>query len=117
MDVLIIDDEKNIRQLLKEIFEIDNYIVDTAENGNAGIELFQNNEYKLVFIDKRMPGMSGEEVLMKIREMNKSVPVYIITAFQTSADIEKLTKGNSTGVLMKPFAIEEVMKIARKHLG
>ncbi|MEY9141249.1 response regulator, partial [Mammaliicoccus lentus] len=117
MDVLIIDDEKNIRQLLKEIFELNQYHVDTAENGQEGINKFLENEYKLIFIDKRMPGISGEKVLFKIRETNPDVPVYIISAFQTSTDIETLTKDNITGVLMKPFTIEEVMKIVRKHLG
>src|SRR5699024_11442808 len=68
MDVLIIDDEKNIRQLLKEIFELNQYHVDTAENGQEGINKFLENEYKLIFIDKRMPGISGEKVLFKIRE-------------------------------------------------
>lgn len=117
MDVLIIDDEKNIRQLLKEIFELNQYQVDTAENGQEGINKFLENDYKLIFIDKRMPGISGEKVLFKIRETNPDVPVYIISAFQTSTDIESLTKDNITGVLMKPFTIEEVMKIVRKHLG
>ena len=117
MDVLIIDDEKNIRQLLKEIFELNQYHVDTAENGQEGINKFLENEYKLIFIDKRMPGISGGKVLFKIRETNPDVPVYIISAFQTSTDIQTLTKDNITGVLMKPFTIEEVMKIVRKHLG
>ena len=53
-----------------------------------------------------MPGISGEKVLFKIRETNPDVPVYIISAFQTSTDIETLTKDNITGVLMKPFTIE-----------
>lgn len=117
MDVLIIDDEKNIRQLLKEILELNHFKVDTAKNGRDGIELFNKNSFKLIFIDKRMPGISGEEVFTEIRKTNKIIPVYIISAFQSSTEIEILNKGNITGVLMKPFTIQEVMKIVRKHLG
>src|SRR5699024_11154179 len=117
MDVLIIDDEKNIRQLLKEIFELNQYNVDTAENGQEGINKFLENEYKLIFIDKRMSGISGEKVIFKIRETNPEVPLYIISTFKTYKNIETLTKDNITGVLKKPFTIEEVMKIVRKHLG
>lgn len=117
MDVLIIDDEKNIRQLLKEIMELNHFNVDTAKNGADGIELFHKNTYKLIFIDKRMPGISGEEVFAEIRKSDKNIPVYIISAFQSSNELEVLKKGNITGMLMKPFTIEEVMKIVRKHLG
>ncbi len=117
MDVLIIDDEKNIRQLLKEILELNNFKVDTAKNGREGIDLFKEHTYKLVFIDKRMPGISGEEVFSEIRKTNKMIPVYIISAFQSTTELEILKEANITGVLMKPFTIEEVMKIVRKHLG
>ncbi|WP_204236133.1 response regulator [Mammaliicoccus sciuri] len=117
MDVLIIDDEKNIRQLLKEIMELNHFNVDTAKNGADDIELFHKNTYKLIFIDKRMPGISGEEVFAEIRKSDKNIPVYIISAFQSTTELEVLKKGNITGVLMKPFTIEEVMKIVRKHLG
>lgn len=117
MDVLIIDDEKNIRQLLNEILVLNDYKVHTAENGYRGIELFKENDYKLIFIDKRMPGLSGEAVFEKIRELDEQIPVYIISAFQSSSNIEILNKGNVTGMLMKPFTIDEVMKIVRKHLG
>ncbi|MDT3994943.1 response regulator, partial [Mammaliicoccus fleurettii] len=61
--------------------------------------------------------ISGEEVFTEIRKTNKIIPVYIISAFQSSTEIEILNKGNITGVLMKPFTIQEVMKIVRKHLG
>lgn len=71
----------------------------------------------MVFIDKRMPGISGEEVFSEIRKTNKMIPVYIISAFQSTTELEILKEANITGVLMKPFTIEEVMKIVRKHLG
>lgn len=116
MRVLIIDDEKNIRQLLLEIFELSHYEVDTSKDGESGLLQFDKKKYDLVFIDKRMPGLSGEEVLLKMREKDANVPIYIISAFQTSDEIQVLVKENLTGVLMKPFTIEQVMKIARKHL-
>ncbi|WP_240610490.1 response regulator [Mammaliicoccus stepanovicii] len=99
------------------MFELNEFSVDTAKNGKEGLELFEKHQYDLVFIDKRMPGLTGEEVIIKVRELDKEVPIYMISAFQTSIDLETITNENITGMLMKPFSIDEVMKIARKHLG
>ena len=64
--ILIIDDEKNIREGLKKSLEMDGFAVNTAENGKNGLDLVSTQNYDLVITDLKMPEMSGEKFLQKI---------------------------------------------------
>ena len=64
-NILVIDDEKNIREGLQAALEMDGYNVATAENGKAGLSYAAANDVDLIITDLRMPVMSGEEVLAK----------------------------------------------------
>jgi len=72
--ILVIDDEKSIRNTLQEVLEYENHKVDLAINGNEALELFDKGEYDVVFCDIKMPGMDGIEVLEKMHEQNHDVP-------------------------------------------
>ncbi|TDM10538.1 response regulator [Macrococcus lamae] len=112
--ILVIDDEDNIRLLLKEIFTLYGMTTDEAENGRVALDMMATERYDLVFMDKRMPVMSGCETLEQIRKVS-DVPVYLISAYQTSEEIEKIKKLGIDGILMKPFSIAEVAEIAKKY--
>lgn len=113
MKILIIDDEFNIRLLFQEIFKIHGYDTDVAENGKIGLEMMKEHHYDLVFLDRNMPVMSGDETLNRIRTFS-DVPVYLISAFQTDEQIRSIKATGASGILMKPFTIDEVVKIAEK---
>ena len=66
--ILIIEDEINTAMPVKEALELCGYSADIARDGEAGLELFREKEYDLVLLDLKMPKMTGEEVLKKIRE-------------------------------------------------
>lgn len=112
--ILVIDDEKNIRLLLKEIFSMYGFTTDEAENGQAGLVMLEQSQYDLVFLDKRMPVMSGEETLRKLRAHSR-IPVYLISAYQTNEEIDRIINLGIDGILMKPFSIADVAKIAEKY--
>ena len=81
--VLIIDDDKHVRYSFMLTWGEKGYIVKAVESGETGIEeLSKNNEYDLIFLDLKMPGMDGIETLKHIRNINNKIPVYIVTAFQ-----------------------------------
>lgn len=77
--ILVIDDEKAIRNTLKEILEFEKHTVDVAEDGVAGLELFNASRYDIVLCDIKMPQMDGLEVLTKMQETQPDVPVVMIS--------------------------------------
>ncbi|MHC1683931.1 MAG: response regulator [Clostridiaceae bacterium] len=108
--VLIIDDTKNIRTLLTTCLELRGYQVITAENGMRALEILNDkkDDISLIFLDIRMPGISGTEVLKNIRLMYVSCPVIIMTAFATVKNAIDCTKLGAVAYLQKPFSPDRV---------
>lgn len=77
--ILVIDDEKAIREALKNILTAEQYLVDVAEDGKKGLELIQNNGYDVILCDIKMPGMDGMEVLEKARDHSSDTPFIMIS--------------------------------------
>ena len=78
-NILIIDDEKAIRNTLKEILEFENYRVDDAENGYDGLDLIDQKKYDLVFCDIKMPKMDGIEFLNFMQKKDADMPIIMIS--------------------------------------
>lgn len=108
--VLIIDDTKNIRTLLTTCLELRDYEVLTAENGRLALDILKEKkeEIDLIFLDIRMPGMSGTEVLKSLRIYGISCPVIIMTAFATVKNAVDCTKLGAVVYLQKPFSPDRV---------
>ena len=79
--IMIVDDEDAIRLLYKEEFEDEGYEVAVCENGQAALDSFEKEKPDLVVLDIAMPGMSGLEVLGKIKEISPSTPAIMSTAY------------------------------------
>ena len=77
--LLIIDDDRPIRNALREILEYEKFKVDDAENGEEGLKKFAQNKYDLVLCDIKMPKMDGIELLQKVMVLNAEVPVIMIS--------------------------------------
>ena len=112
--ILIVDDEKDLRTLLKRYFELNGYFVDTAENGLKAIEK-AGLQPDLILLDINMPDMDGLEVCRRIRDF-VSCPILFLTA--RIEDGDKL-KGFATGgddYIAKPFSIDELGARVEAHL-
>ncbi len=79
--VLVVDDEPNMRLLIKEELEEMGLEVDEAANGEEALEKFQKSNYDLVTLDIEMPGTNGLEVAGKMREMKKDAKIILLTAY------------------------------------
>ena len=79
--ILVVDDEENIRELYRDELAEEGYQVELADNGLQALSKFESFRPDLVTLDVMMPGMDGIEVLRRIRQMNPSVPVLLLTAF------------------------------------
>lgn len=109
--VLIIDDTKNIRVLLQKTLELEGYAVSTASNGKAGLEMLQSEKFHLVFLDVKLPEMSGTEVLRQMRAQNINTPVIIITAYPTVKNAVDCIQMGAITYLQKPFTAERLKSV------
>ncbi|MED4404216.1 response regulator transcription factor [Metabacillus fastidiosus] len=106
--VLIAEDEKEIRNLLKKYIERELYMVDVARDGEEALSLFEKNTYNLIILDLMMPKIDGIEVCRKLREKT-NVPILMITAKDHEADkIVGLSIG-ADDYITKPFSVNEVV--------
>ncbi|MGK9484608.1 response regulator transcription factor [Bacillus cereus group sp. MYBK29-1] len=108
ISILIADDDKEIRNLLKIYLERELYMVDTAINGDEALQLFNQNNYNLVILDLMMPKVDGIEVCRKLRDKT-NVPILMLTA--KDHEVDKIL-GLSIGAddyITKPFSIHEVI--------
>ncbi len=108
--ILVIDDEQPILNLLAKSLTKNGYAVDSAENGEMGIEKIESNDYNLIFTDMRMPGLSGEEVLKHLRSMRKNLTP-VVGMSGTPWLLEQI---DFDAVLAKPFSMEELLNITKK---
>lgn len=115
--ILIIDDETNIRTMMKLALAHSGYTVSTASDGREGLELYKNGEdHDLVLLDQRMPGMPGIEVQKVVFSRNPQARLIVITAFGTiDLAVETIREGASD-FLRKPFTAETLRAAVRSAL-
>jgi two-component system nitrogen regulation response regulator NtrX len=107
--ILVIDDEKSIRNTLKEVLEYENHQVDIAEDGPTGLEMFAANSYDIVLCDIKMAKMDGLEVLFKINESDSEIPVIMISGHgNIDTAVEAIKKG-AYDFLEKPLDLNRLL--------
>jgi two-component system nitrogen regulation response regulator NtrX len=114
--ILVIDDERSIRNTLKEVLEYEHHQVDLAEDGPSGIELFSANAYDVVLCDIKMSKMDGIEVLQKINETSPDVPVIMISGHgNIDTAVEAIKKG-AYDFLEKPLDLNRLLITIRNAM-
>ena len=107
--ILVIEDEQLIRWTLTKHFNSEGFATDEAENAKVGLKLFEENVYDLIMLDYKLPGMTGIEVLRKIREHDKDVVVIVMTAYGTVDTAVEAMRLGAYDFISKPFHVDEVM--------
>ncbi len=107
--ILVIDDEKAIRNTLKDILEVEGHNVDVAEDGHAGLEMFDNGAYELVLCDIKMPQMDGIEVLEKLQERQPDVPVVMISGHGNIDTAVDAIKKGAYDFIEKPLDLNRLL--------
>ncbi|MBN2481898.1 MAG: sigma-54-dependent Fis family transcriptional regulator [Bacteroidales bacterium] len=111
--ILVIDDEKGIRNTLREVLEYEKHEVDVATNGPEGLELFHKDSYDIVLCDIKMPEMDGIEVLEKINEYLPDVPVIMISGHgNIDTAVEAIKKG-AYDFIEKPLDLNRLLVTMR----
>ncbi|WP_336007460.1 response regulator transcription factor [Fusobacterium polymorphum] len=106
--ILIIEDDKNIQRLLGLELRHKNYSVDSAYDGEQGIEIFSKNSYDVVLLDLMLPKKSGKEVCQELRKLGDA-PIIVITAKDSVLDKVELLDLGANDYICKPFAMEELL--------
>lgn len=99
--VLIIEDELSTARPVQEALEINGIDAEIAQNGLQGLEMLKQDNYDLVLLDLKMPGLSGEEVLKEIRKADPFIDVVIYTNYSEFSDLKKLTNIGIDGYINK----------------
>ncbi len=114
--ILIIDDEVSIRSSLKGILEDEGFRVTTVESGEEGLEAIRNQNIDLVLLDIWLPKMNGVDVLKKIKTMEETPPVVMISGHGTIETAVRATKLGAHDFLEKPLSLEKVVLTVRNAL-
>ena len=109
MKVLIVDDERAIRYSLKEILEMENYQVDTAENGAEAVEKAEKEKFDAIFCDIKMPGMDGIEVLSRLVADGVESPVVMISGHGDISTAVDCIKKGAFDFIEKPLDLNRIL--------
>ena len=106
--ILLVEDDKNIQRLLTLELRHKEYLVDSAYDGEQGMELFERNYYDVVLLDLMLPKKSGKELCQEFRKLNNT-PIIVITAKDSILDKVELLDLGANDYICKPFAMEELL--------
>jgi len=115
--ILIIDDEAAIRESLETLLSLEGYLVETATNGEEGLDQIQQNIYDLVLLDLALPGKNGLEILQLIRELQPVLPVIMITAYGKVDNIVDAMRLGAQNFVQKPWDNDKLLADIRSAIG
>jgi two-component system nitrogen regulation response regulator GlnG len=112
--ILVADDEESMRWVLSKALKRRGFTVDLAEDGRQALALIQENSYDLAILDIKMPGMSGLELLDRVREMKSDLLVVIMTAEASMKNAVEAMKRGAYDYITKPFDLDVIDAIVEK---
>ena len=114
--ILIIDDDENIRKVLKTILEDEGYDVESVDTAKKAIERTRRKFYNLALIDIRLPDMEGIELLTKMKNTTPKIRKLIITGYPTLQNAVEAVNRGADAYIMKPFEMEKVLEEIKDQL-
>lgn len=112
--VLIIDDTKNIRILLQKVLQLEGFEAETASNGREGLDMIRQGDYSLIFMDIKLPEISGTEILRTIRAEGNNTPTIIMTAYATIKNAVDCIQLGAITYIQKPFTAERILNTMKQ---
>ena len=116
--ILVVDDDNSVRDLLKEILEMNGHLVDTAENGKMALDLIKRNPYELVIMDRNMPMLDGVQTVTIIRTNPNlsAMKIIMCTSASVVKEVDEAFKAGANDYLVKPIEIAKLLAKVGKHL-
>lgn len=116
VNILVVDDEKGIREGCRRVLTSEGYAVDVAENGKQGLDMVKAKSYDLLLIDLMMPIMSGLELMEEVRQFDPEVIMIVITGFATIETAIDAMKHGAYDYIPKPFAPDQLISVLNRGL-
>jgi len=114
--VLVVEDDIDLIGIYKEILELHEFDVQTALNGEEGVEKFKQTKPSLVIMDGEMPVLNGYKAFKQIKEIDKNANVVIVTGFpEFEPKNQEAIKLGLIKVISKPLGVDELLNLAKKY--
>lgn len=114
--ILIVEDDKDLQDSLKELLAAEGFFIRTASDGVDALKVMNNGEFDLIILDLGLPVMSGESVLMEVRKKYPDLPVIVLTARDTTPDVIRGLNLGADDYITKPFVVDELIARAKARL-
>jgi len=115
--ILLVEDNPINQEIIIGLLENSGIIIDIANNGKEGVELFNKNNYELILMDLQMPIMDGYEATRIIREINNEIPIIALTANAMKEDIKRTQEAGMNEHLNKPIDVEKLYETLLKYVS
>jgi DNA-binding NtrC family response regulator len=114
--ILVVDDDRGIRESLEAVLKEEGYEVDLAENGQQAIQKSKANYYNLALVDLRLPDMDGLKLLTDMMETVPKVVKIIITGYPSLQNAIEAVNRGADGYMVKPYKMEDLLRMIRESL-
>ena len=108
--ILVVEDERNVLDMLREVLTGEGHAVSAAPDGAVALACFQTQPFDIVFTDLNMPGLSGWELADRIKNINCSVPVVLLTGWDVEFEKAELKTKGIDCFIKKPFPIAAILQ-------
>ena len=109
--VLVIDDDRDHAESIVDILTMRGHQVEAAFSGEAGVKLFREEDFDIVFMDVKLPGMNGVETFFEFKKIRPDARVMMMTGYSVEELISQAIANGALGVLRKPFAIGDLLRV------
>lgn len=114
--ILLVDDDRLLREVIGEYLSLNSYVVDYAEDAEAALAKFRPGQYDLALIDLVMPGMNGLELMQKLLQLDAELFCLIMTGYPTIDSAYKSMVEGASDYIIKPFQLNELLSAIRQHI-
>lgn len=114
--ILVVEDDRDIQEIVSEILKAEGYEVVTADNGLEGYQLFKERDPDLIILDVMMPKMDGYQMAKLVRQKNEAVPIIMLTALEEEYDEIKGFDVGADDYISKPFSFNILLQRVRAVL-
>ncbi|MEA2064629.1 MAG: response regulator [Gemmatimonadota bacterium] len=111
--VLVLDDEKEIRHILKETFSLEGYTVVTAQSSEKALKAAKEENFPVMFVDLNLPGMDGVSFCREVKERNPINCIHAMSGFGIAFGLKEILDTGFDDYFIKPFAIKDLINAAR----